>query len=106
MPSHFGELLHFLLVALLVSLNLPFPKILVCLGQVVVLAVFVAMPEASVYENDRAVFQHHYVGMSGQAGVVQAVTKSPAEEKMPYNHFRLRSPALDCRHAAVALFFA
>lgn len=105
-PSHVGQFRLLFFVALLVPLYFLFPKILVRLGQVAVFAPLVAVPEATVDEDDRSVFEHHYVGMSGQAGVVQAVTESPAEEKMPHNHLRLRPPALDCCHAAVALLFA
>ena len=55
-PSHCGYLLLFLDVSLFVAVDFLFPKVDVGLGHLETVAVVVSVPEASIDEDDCAVF--------------------------------------------------
>ena len=104
MPSHGGYLSLFLYVALLVAADLLFPKVGVALWHLEVGAVVVSMPKAAVDEDDCAVFAQHDVGMAGESGMVEAKAEAAGKEILAHQNLRARSLALDCSHAAMALF--
>ena len=103
-PPHQTELDALLHVALAVALNLGFPEGGVCLGQDEVRAIFVAVPEASVDEDDRPIFSQYNIGRAGQTFHVHPVAESAGEEVAAHHHLGLRIAASDALHASVALF--
>ena len=102
-PSHCGYLALFFDVALFVASDFVFPKVGVGLGHLEVWAVVVSMPEATVDEDDCAVFAQHDVGMTGESGMVEAIAEAAGKEILAHQYLRARSLALYCRHAAMAL---
>ena len=103
-PSHGGYLALFFDVALLVAADFLLPEVGVGLGHLEVRAVVVSMPEAAVDEDDCAVFAQHNVGMAGESGMVEAIAEAAGKEILAHQNLRARSLALDCSHAAMALF--
>ena len=103
-PTEQTELDALLHVALAVALNLGFPEGGVCLGKYEVRAIFVAMPEASVDEDDRPIFSQHNVGRAGQTFHVYPVAESAGEEVAAHHHLGLRIAASDALHASSPLF--
>ena len=103
-PSHGGYLALFFDVALLVAADFLLPEVGVGLGHLEVRAVVVSMPEAAVDEDDCAVFAQHDVGMAGESGMVEAIAEAAGKEILAHQNLRARSLALDCSHAAMALF--
>ena len=102
-PSHCGYLALFVDVALFVAVDFLLPEVGVCLGHLEVWAVVVSMPEATVDEDDCAVFAQHDVGMTGESGMVEAIAEAAGKEILAHQYLRARSLALYCRHAAMAL---
>ena len=102
-PSHGGYLALFFDVALFVAVDFLLPEVGVCLGHLEVWAVVVSMPEATVDEDDCAVFAQHDVGMTGESGMVEAIAEAAGKEILAHQYLRARSLALYCRHAAMAL---
>ena len=102
-PSHCGYLALFVDVALFVAVDFLLPEVGVCLGHLEVWAVVVSMPEATVDEDDSAVFAQHDVGMTGESGMVEAIAEAAGKEILAHQYLRARSLALYCRHAAMAL---
>ena len=102
-PSHGGYLALFFDVALLVAADFLLPEVGVGLGHLEVRAVVVSMPEATVDEDDCAVFAQHDVGMAGESGMVEAIAEAAGKEILAHQYLRARSLALYCRHAAMAL---
>ena len=90
-------------VALFVASDFLFPKVGVGLGHLEAVATFVSMPEATVDEDDCAVFAQHDVGMTGESGMVEAIAEAAGKEILAHQYLRARSLALYCRHAAMAL---
>ena len=90
-------------VALLVAADFLLPEVGVGLGHLEVGAVFVSMPKAAVDEDDCAVFAQHDVGMTGEAGMVEAIAEATGKEIFAHQYLWARSLALYCSHAAVAL---
>ena len=72
-PAEVAQLDAFFDVALFVAFYLLFPEWGVALGHDKVTAIFVAVPETAVYEDDGAVFAQHYVGGAGQMLDIYAV---------------------------------
>ena len=103
-PAEQTELDAFLHVALAVALNLGSPEGGACLGQDEVRAIFVAMPETSVDEDDCPIFSQHNVGGARQTFHVYAVAEPAGEEVAAHHHLGLRIAASDALHASVALF--
>ena len=103
-PSHGGYLALFFDVALLVAADFLLPEVGVGLGHLEVRAVVVSMPEATVDEDDCAVFAQHDVGMAGESGMVEAIAEAAGKEILAHQNLRARSLALDWSHAAMALF--
>ena len=93
------------LVTLLVPGYLGCPKVSVCLGNRVVLAALMAMPEAAVDEDDSAVFGEDDVGGAGKAFVIHAVAEPQAPQCTTQLQLRLRRRGVNGRHVFVALFF-
>lgn len=104
MPAEEAELDTLLHVALAVALNLGLPEGGVGLGEDEVGAIFVAVPKASVDEDDGLVFAKHDVGCAGQAFDVHPIAESAREEVAAHHHLGLRVSAADAGHASVALF--
>ena len=102
-PSHCGYLALFVDVALFVAVDFLLPEVGVGLGHLEIWAVVVSMPEATVDEDDCAVFAQHDVGMTGESGMVEAIAEAAGKEILAHQYLRARSLALYCRHAAMAL---
>ena len=102
-PSHCGYLALFFDVALLVAVDFLLPEVGVGLGHLEVLAVVVSMPEATVDEDDCAVFAQHDVGMAGESEMVEAIAEAAGKEILAHQYLGARSLALYCSHAAMAL---
>lgn len=90
-------------VAGIVNGNLVFPESSVGLGQPVIFASYVTMPEATVDEYDRLVLFQDYVGRTGQFAVVHSIAQPFCEQETPHCHLRFGVLALDGRHAAAPL---
>ena len=88
MPPHRGKLALFFNVAGSVPFNLRFPELRVCLWQDEIPAIIMPTPEASVHENACAVFAHNDIGMTRQAWVVQPISETSAEQKLPHHNLR------------------
>lgn len=67
MPPHLGELLLLIAVPLLVASDLFLPEVDVGLWYLEVLAVLMAMPEATVDEDASAVLPQYEVRMTGKS---------------------------------------
>ena len=63
-----------------------------------------SVPEASVYEDHRAVFAHNNVGMPWQSRMVQPVPEPVGKKIFAHDKLRLRAlPVYGC-HTTAALF--
>ena len=65
-----------------------------------------SVPEASVYENHRAVLAHNDVGMPRQSRMVQPVPEPVGKEIFAHDNLWLRALAVYGCHTPAALFFA
>ena len=102
-PSHGSYLALFLYVALFVATDFLFPEVGVGLGHLEALAVVMSVPEAAVDEDDGAVFAQYDVGMTREAGMVEAVAEAAGKEILAHQHLGARSFAFYGGHAAVSL---
>ena len=98
-----GKLLLFSSVTFLVACHLLYPEVGVGLGDDIVTASFVSMPETAVHENASPVLAQYDVRMSRQPRTVHPVTESAPPQIFPDNHLRLGVPAFDGRHVVVPL---
>lgn len=78
------------LVALPVCGKLFLPEFAVRFGEDKVAAVFMGMPEAAVYEDNRIVARKHEVRLAGIAPVTDAVAEACPEQGRADLLFRLR----------------
>lgn len=78
------------LVALLVAGNLGCPESRVCFGNMACGATFVPMPEASVNENNSAVFGKDNIWRSGESFIIYPIAESLVPEYVAQLHLRLR----------------
>ena len=97
LPPHF-------LVPLLVPAHLRCPELRVRLGNRIVLAPFVSMPEAPVDENDRPVSRQDDIRASRQPLVVDAIAESQPPKGITQTQLRLGGGGVDLRHDVVSLF--
>ena len=63
------------LITLLVSGNLSHPELCVGLGNGIILTVFVAMPEAAMYEDNCPILWQHDIWFPGKTFIIHSVTK-------------------------------
>ena len=63
-----------------------------------------SVPEASVYEDHRAVLAHNNVGMPRQSRMVQPVPEPVGKEIFAHDKLRLRALAVYGCHTTAALF--
>ena len=84
MPTELAEGGFVAEVAGLVSLDLGFPPIVVGLGEAEVGAVFVAVPEAAVDEDDGVVFGKDEVRSAGEVFVFRAVDGEAVAEAVEH----------------------
>lgn len=91
------------LVTLLVSGHFCRPEVGVCFGNCVELAGFVTMPEASVDEDNRAVFWKHNIWRTREAPVIHPVAEAFLPEGMAQPQLRLCGSGVDGGHIAMAL---
>ena len=63
----------------------------------------VAMPEAAMHEDYRAVFRQNNVRLAGQVLSMKPVSVAERMKQRPDPHFRFRVPVLYRRHIATAL---
>lgn len=61
-----------------------------------------AMPEATMNEDDRFIFWQHQVGLAGQGFIVQFVPEALSMQKLPHQHFRFGVLALYLAHVITA----
>ena len=104
-PSESTQLNAFFCIALAVALYLLFPECGVALWHDKVSATFVAVPEATVYEDDCLVLAQHNVGCAGKSADIYPVTVAVSMQVAAYDHLGLGVPVLDVRHTPMSLFF-
>ena len=63
------------LIPLLVPGNLGHPELSVGLGDGIILTVFVAMPEAAMYEDNCPILWQHDIRFPGKTFIIHSVTK-------------------------------
>ena len=102
-PAFGFQLAPCVLVALPVPCYLGGPEVGVGLGNRVVFAGFMAMPEATVDEDDGAVFGKDDVGLAGEAFVVDTEAEAQAPEGFAEEQLRLGGGGVDGGHVCVAL---
>lgn len=88
-----------------VALYFCLPEVHVAFGEDVISATFMAVPEASVYEDDGPVLAEDEVGMPGQTRMIEPVAKATAEQELPDQQLWFGVLAPYRRHAAMPLFF-
>lgn len=93
------------LVAVLVAGDFGRPEVGVGFGDRVVFAVFVAVPEAAVDEDDGAVFGEDDVGGAGEALDVYSIAEAQVPEGVAQAQFRLCGGGMDLRHSVMPLSF-
>ena len=94
------------LVPLLVAGDFRLPKLSVGFRDVGVLAVFVAMPEAAVDEDDGAVLGEDDIRFAGQFLVVYPIAESLVPKGMTQLQLRLCGGGVDGGHVAMALVWS
>ena len=92
-----------LLVTLLVPGNLGRPVIGIGLGDRIVSASFVTMPEAAVNEDYSPVLGKDDVWRTRETFVIYSIAESQAPESVSQAQLRLGGSGVDGRHVAVAL---
>ena len=102
-PAFGFQLAPCVLVALPVPCYLGGPEVCVGLGNRVVFAVFVTVPEAAVDEDDGAVFGEDDVRFAGEASVVDAVTEAQAPEGFAEEQLRLCGSGVNGSHVCMSL---
>ena len=105
MPSEAAQLYALFNVPMAVSFYFVFPEWSVAFGHYEISAFFVSVPEATVDEDDGAVFAQHYVGGTGQTLYVYAKAVAPCVQIAPYQQFGFCILAAYARHTIVSLFF-
>ncbi len=75
-PSFRLQLTPYFLIPLLVSCDLGHPKLLIGFRNYIILAVFMAMPEAAMHEDNRPIFGQDDIRTSRKPFVVYPVAKS------------------------------
>jgi len=81
-PASASQRENITLIALLVGADFGFPEILSGLRQGEQMAVM-AMPEATMHEDDGAVFRQHYIGFAGEAADMQAIAEPARKQQFP-----------------------
>lgn len=102
-PAFRFQLTPHLLVSFLISRYFRHPEIRVGLGDSVILATLVAVPEAPVDKDDGAVFGENDVGRSWKASIIHFVAESQAPECMTEFQLRLCRGGADGDHITMAL---
>ena len=104
-PPHFCKFSLLFFVPFFVSTDFVYPELLIRLRDCVVLAAFVSVPEAAVYEDTSSVFLEYQIRMPWQPFVIESVSESSSPQPLSHNHFRLRVLRMDCRHSFVDPFW-
>lgn len=91
------------LVSLLVPSHLGRPELSVGLGDSVVIAALVAMPEASVYKDNRPVLWQRDIWFSRQISFIDPVAEPQAPKSTTQLQLRLRRRGVYSCHVAMAL---
>lgn len=94
------------LVAFLVPGHLGRPELGIGLGNRIELAVPVAVPEATVDEDDRAVLWKDNIRRSGQSLVVDQISEPKMPQRMTQLQLRLRRRGVNSCHVTVALVWS
>ena len=103
-PSHYFQYCRVGNIASLIMRYFPFPKLDIAFRHLEMTASLMPMPETPVHKDHSLIFLQHNIRRARQFSVADPIAQSPGEKILPYNHFRLRIPPLDSRHAMVALF--
>ena len=103
-PAFRFQLPPHLLVPLLVPAHLRRPELRVRLGNRIVLAPFVSMPEAPVDKDDRPVSRQDDIRAPRQPLVVYAIAESQPPKGITQTQLRLGGGGVDLRHHVVPLF--
>ena len=105
MPSHGGEFVAFFCIPGPVALYFCLPEVHVAFGEDTISATIMAVPEASVYEDDGPVLAEDEVGMTWQTWMIEPIAKATAEQELPDQQLWFGVLAPYRRHATVPLFF-
>lgn len=104
MPAHLGEFLLHLFVTLLVSCNLPNPKVGVGLGHPELLA-FMPMPKTTIYKNAGSILSKYQIRTSWQTRAVQSIPVPSREQEPSHDHLGLRSRTVYRGHNSTPYIF-
>lgn len=75
-PAHLPQSLPMLSISLDVSREFVFPEFRIGFGRCGDFASFVSMPEATMYEHDRAIFGKNHVRLARKVFTVEPVAKA------------------------------
>jgi len=93
-----------LLVALAVAGDFGLPEINVALWHPKLVATAVAVPEAAVDKDCRAVAAQHHIGLAGHAAYIEPIAVAALPQPLAHFQLGLGVAAADMRHTAVPLF--
>lgn len=96
MPAHGCKFPLFVLVSNSISLYFIPPEFHISLGQYIIPAPFMPVPETTVHEDDRPILPKYKIRMSGKPWIIQPIPKPTAEQKLPYQQFRFRISVFYC----------
>lgn len=102
-PAKRTKHFHVSLVAVDIALELSLPKIFIGLRGGGVATAIVSMPEATVDEHNRLVFQEHKVRRAGQLSNMKSIAEPPDEKKRTKGSLRPGVLSANTRHHAAAL---
>lgn len=102
-PSHCFQLPPNFLISFLIARNLGNPEAGVGFRDCIILAAFVAMPEATVNKNDRPIFRKNDIGFSWKAFVVQPIAETFSPKSVSKTPLRLGVFTTYMRHNYVSL---
>lgn len=92
-----------LLIPRLIPAHLSRPELRVGLGNCIILAPFVSMPEASMDENDRPVSRQDDIRAPRKPLVVYSISEPQPPEGITQTQLRLGGGGVDLRHDVVSL---
>ena len=99
------QLPPYILVPFLIPPHFRHPEIGVGLGDSVMLASLMSMPETTVHEDDSSVLGKNNIRRARKSAVVYPITKTLSPKSMTQLHLRLRIGGVDLRHTVMPLLW-
>jgi len=106
LPSTSLKLSHLCAVSPLIPVELFNPKTNMRLGNCCPPTPIVAMPEATVDENDFVSGREHQVGLGRESGLINAKSVTQLTYNPAYNQFGFCMLAANAAHQLATIFFA